>query len=75
LLREFVISVASGFAVAILSAIFLRRPMRGGRNAPTQSMGMNTTSGGGVGQLFLFFLLGAAVALAILMYTQGRFAF
>jgi hypothetical protein len=71
LIREFVISVASGFAVAILSAIFLRRPLRG-NHAPSQSMSMGSSSGGTMSQIVLIFLLGAAAAFAILMYLQGR---
>ena len=71
MIREFVISVASGFAVAILSAIFLRRPLRGNR-APSQSMSMGSSSGGTMSQIVLIFLLGAAAAFAIMMYSQGR---
>lgn len=70
MLREFVISVASGFAVAILSAIFLRRPLR--QPGPSQSMSMGNFSRSTTGQVLLFFVLGAAAAFAILMYLQGR---
>ena len=63
-MRDFLISVASGFAVAILSAIFLRRPSRG--SGPSQNMSMRTKGGGGAVQYLLIFALGAAAALAYL---------
>jgi hypothetical protein len=74
-MRDFLISVASGFAVAVLSAIFLRGPFRGNRNAPSQSMNMSNTPNAGFSQFLFFFLLGGAAAFAILMYAQGQISF
>jgi hypothetical protein len=72
-MRDFLISVASGFAVAILSAIFLRRPSRG--SGPSQSMSMGSTASGGVIQFLVVFLLGAAAVLAVLTYMKGELPF
>lgn len=62
-MHDFLISVASGFAVAVLSAIFLRRPSPKG--GPSQSMTMNSPRNLGGTQLLLVFLLGFAAALAV----------
>jgi hypothetical protein len=73
-MRDFLISVASGFAVAILSAIFLRRSSRGSGSSQSMSMGA-AASGGGVTQFLLVFLLGAVVVLAVLTYMKGELPF
>ena len=69
-MREFLISVASGFAVAVLSAIFLRRPLP--RSGPSQNMSMAATRKGGVTRLAVIFLLGLAVALAVFLIISGN---
>ena len=66
-MREFLISVASGIVVAIVSALFIGRSGRGERTAPNQSQ-----SGGSLGKVLLAFLLGAAIVLAVLMAREGR---
>ncbi len=73
-MRDFLISVASGFAVAILSAIFLRRSQR--ESGSSQNMRIGTAaSGRGIIQFLLVFLLGAAAVLGVLAYTKGRLPF
>jgi|GEM_PF-3653416 len=75
-MREFLISVASGFAVAVLSAIFIGRSGEsGGKPGQTQSMSMTTNKGGGFAQTLLIFFAGAAIAFAVLMYAEGRLVF
>ncbi|MGA7327677.1 MAG: hypothetical protein WBX25_25085 [Rhodomicrobium sp.] len=69
-MRDFLISVASGFAVAMLSAIFLRRPLPNGR--PSQNMNMNTASNGGVVRFLLVFLLVAVFVLAALLLAKDH---
>jgi hypothetical protein len=68
-MREFLIAVASGFAVAILSAIFLRRPVP--KSGPSQNM---TMAGRGNGRLSLplIFLLAFAAALGVLLLLRGQ---
>jgi len=69
-MRDFLISVASGFAVAILSAIFLRRPLPNGR--PSQNMNMNTPRNGGVTRFLFVFLIAAVFVLAALLLAKDR---
>jgi hypothetical protein len=69
-MRDFLISVASGFAVAVLSAIFLRRPLP--RSGPSQNMRMDASRKGGVTRLALIFLFGLAVASAVFLIMNGN---
>jgi hypothetical protein len=72
-MREFLISVASGFAVAILSAIFLRRPMP--KSGPSQNMTMIGTRSRGAPRFLVIFLLGFAAALAVLLAVNRHLSF
>jgi hypothetical protein len=73
-MRDFLISVASGFAVSILSAIFLRKSPRG--SGPTQNMSIGSAAGGrAVIQFLLVFLLGAAAIFAAVTYAKGELSF
>jgi cytochrome c biogenesis protein CcdA len=65
--REFLISVASGIVVAIVSALLISRSGHGERSAPNQSQ-----SGSSQGKVLLAFLLGAAIVFAVLMAREGR---
>jgi hypothetical protein len=71
-MREFLIAVASGFAVAILSAIFLRRPLP--KSGPSQNMTMGGRRNGRLA-LPLIFLLAFAAALGVLMLSRGQLHF
>ena len=68
-MREFLISVASGFAVAILSAIFFRRPLP--KSGPSQNMTMAGRRNGRLA-LPLIFLLVFAAALGVLLLSRDR---
>jgi len=72
-MRDFLISVASGFAVAVLSSIFLRRPLP--KAGPSQNMKMTSSRNGGVTQLALIFFLGVAAALAVFLIMNGNPSF
>jgi hypothetical protein len=72
-MRDFLISVASGFAVAMLTAIFLRRPPA--RTGASQNMNMIASGGGGVVRLALMFSLGLAVALVVFVAIHGNLSF
>jgi hypothetical protein len=63
-MHDFLISVASGLTVAILSAIFLRaRPAKTG---PSQNMTMNAPRSRSVIWILFLFLIGFAAALTLL---------
>jgi hypothetical protein len=68
-MREFLIAVASGLAVAILSAIFLRRPLP--KSGPSQNMTMAGRRNGRL-TLPLIFLLAFAAALSVLLLLRGQ---
>jgi hypothetical protein len=72
-MRDFLISVASGFAVAILSAIFLRRPAR--KSGSSQNMTMIGTRNGGAPRSLLIFFLGFAAALAVFLLLGRHLSF
>lgn len=61
MLRELLVSVASGIIVAVISGVFSRRSNAGGQQ-----------SGAGGGRVMFAFLLGAAVVFVLLMFGHGR---
>ncbi len=69
-MREFLISVASGLTVALLSALFIRQDRRGGQS---QTMNINTSRRGPWGVL-VYVLLGAAAAALVFLYLRGGFS-
>jgi hypothetical protein len=67
-MREFLISVASGLVVALISALF-RRDRGRGPGGMSQTMSNTTVTGGGVTRTVLAFLIGAAVVYVVLQYN------
>jgi hypothetical protein len=72
-MREFLLAVASGFTVAVLSAIFLRRPLP--KSGPSQNMTMGGSRNSRWVWLPLIFLLAFAVALGVLFLLHGQPSF
>jgi hypothetical protein len=68
-MRDFLIAVASGFTVAILSAIFLRRPPP--KSGPSQNMTRGRRRNGRF-TLPLIFLMAFAAALGVLLLLRSR---
>ncbi len=69
-MKEFLISVASGLVVALISALFLGKG-RGHSGGQSQSMSMNS-SGGTFSRVALAFVLGAIAVYVILTVYPGR---
>lgn len=70
MVRDFLISVASGLVVAVLAGLIFGRH-RDRRPGPTQSMSMTRNSGSGFGRILLAFLLGAALIFVVLFFARG----
>jgi hypothetical protein len=71
-MREFLISMASGIVVAVISNLFIGR--RGEKSGTSLSQSMSSNSGSSSGKIFIAFLLGAAIVFAVLMFHNGRFS-